>query len=165
MRNLRNLRTLLAILAVPILAFAIVGGLDLLSDATASGKSDYPAPSKVEVLEGTSLSQVTLTAQAATRLDVRTARVRESVIARNRQRGAGGGAKRKVIPYAAVLYDATGMTYAYVNPRPLVYIRKQVVVDYIDGPLAILSEGPPVGAAVVTVGATELFGTELGIDN
>jgi hypothetical protein len=69
----------------------------------------------------------------------------------------------KVVPYAAVLYGVHGETWVYSNPEPLVYVRLPIVIDFIEGDLAFLSEGPQVGTAVVTVGAAELFGTETGV--
>jgi hypothetical protein len=69
----------------------------------------------------------------------------------------------KVVPYAAVLYGVNGETWVYSNPEPLVYVRLPIVIDYIEGDLAFLSEGPEVGTAVVMVGAAELFGTETGV--
>jgi hypothetical protein len=70
---------------------------------------------------------------------------------------------RKVVPYAAVLYGVHGETWVYTNPEPLVYVRQAITIDYIEGDLAILSEGPEAGTEVVTVGAAELFGTETGV--
>ena len=69
----------------------------------------------------------------------------------------------KVIPYAAVLYGVHGETWVYSNPEPLVFVRQPIVIDYIEGDRAYLSEGPELGTAVVTVGAAELFGTETGV--
>ena len=42
------------------------------------------------------------------------------------------------------------------------YARRRVVVRYVANGLAVLAAGPPVGTAVVTDGAAELFGTETG---
>ena len=70
---------------------------------------------------------------------------------------------RKVIPYAALLYDADGSSWTYTNPEPLVFVRHRVSVDHIVNDLAVLSEGPPSGTPVVTVGASELFGAEFRI--
>jgi hypothetical protein len=107
----------------------------------------------VDPITGTDLARVTLSADAARRLDVQTAAVRES--------GGHKGAKsRMVIPYAAVLYDANGDTWTYTNPKSLVFVRSAVSVDTIHGREAVLSEGPPVGTKVVTVGASELLGAE-----
>lgn len=76
---------------------------------------------------------------------------------------SGDGAPRKIVPYAAVLYGVNGETWVYTNPEPLVFVRSPITIDYIDGDLAVLSEGPEAGTAVVTVGAAELFGTETGV--
>jgi hypothetical protein len=73
------------------------------------------------------------------------------------------GAQQKLVPYSAVLYDRHGETWVYTCPEPLVYVRAPIVVDYIDGDLAVLSQGPPAGTDVVTAGASELFGAETGI--
>jgi len=75
---------------------------------------------------------------------------------------SGKGEKRKVVPYSAVLYDVHGETWVYTNPEPLVFVRRKVDVDYIEGDVAVLEDGPRSGTAVVTVGAALLFGTELG---
>ena len=69
----------------------------------------------------------------------------------------------KVVPYAAVLYGVHGETWVYTNPEPLVFVRQPIVVHYIEGDVAFLSEGPPVGTEVVAVGGSELFGTETGV--
>jgi hypothetical protein len=76
---------------------------------------------------------------------------------------SGNGEKRKLIPYAAVLYDAKGNTWVYANPEPLVFIRQPIQIDTILGDEAKLIAGPRVGTAVVTVGGIELFGTEFGV--
>jgi len=109
------------------------------------------APARLEQLAGTKISRVVLTARAAQRLDIQVAPVRLGV------------QQRKVMPYAALLYDAEGNTWAYTNPEPLHYVRQPVKVDRIDGELVVLLDGPPAGMAVVTVGAAELFGVELGV--
>ncbi|HEV8265300.1 MAG TPA: hypothetical protein VGQ06_10130 [Gemmatimonadales bacterium] len=121
---------------------------------TATVKATEVKPAHVEAIAGTELHKVTLTQRAAERLDIKTDRVQEMVIR---------GAKRKVVPYAAVLYDARGETWVYTSPEPLVFIRHRIHVDYISGDRAVLSQGPPAGTAVVTVGAAELFGAEFEI--
>jgi len=113
-------------------------------------------PAQVERIEGSDASRVTLTRRAAERLDVKTDVVREMRVARS-------GAMRKVVPYAAVLYDAQGSTWVYTSPEPLVFVRQRIVIDYIAGDVAVLSDGPPAGTIVVTVGAAELFGTEFEV--
>jgi hypothetical protein len=115
-------------------------------------------PSKVEKIQGSELSRLTLTAKAAQRLDIKTADVREELKGRS-----GPPTLRKVIPYAAILYDATGATWVYTNLEPLVFVRHSITVDYIDGDVAILSDGPAAGVKVVTVGASLLYGTEFEV--
>jgi hypothetical protein len=44
-----------------------------------------------------------------------------------------------------------------------VFVRAPIEVTDIRGDQALLSSGPPVGAAVVTVGGSELYGTEFGV--
>ncbi len=77
----------------------------------------------------------------------------------------GSGTRRKVVPFAAVLYDMHGKSWVYTSPTPRTYVRHQISVDYIDGDLAVLSDGPPADSAVVTVGASLLLGSELGFGN
>jgi len=73
----------------------------------------------------------------------------------------GSEDKQKVVPYSAVYYDGKGAPWVYVNTKPLVFERQRIAVDRIVGDLAVLSEGPAVGTAVVTVGAPLLYGTEI----
>ncbi len=115
---------------------------------------------KVEPIEGSELSRVILTEQAADRLGIQTAKVREAKVA-----AAGGGkaVTRKVIPYAAVLYDEQGATWTFTNPDPLTFLRQKIGVDYIQADQAVLSAGPAAGVSVVTVGSAELLGAELGV--
>jgi hypothetical protein len=121
------------------------------SSARKEDGDDTDAPAKVELLGGTDLNRVILSAEAAKRLDIQTTPVRDAQV---------GGTQRKVVPYSAVLYDLHGETWVYTNPEPLTFVRARISVDYIDGDLAVLSDGPPSGTAVVTVGASELYGTE-----
>ena len=86
-----------------------------------------------------------------TRLDIQTAPVREAQI---------NGAQRKVIPYAAILYDTQGATWTYISPGPLIYLRHPIKVDFIQGNDAILTDDLPAGTAVVIIGAAELYGSE-----
>ncbi len=101
------------------------------------------SPAKVEHLDGAEPTRVTLTEDAAKRLDIQTAPV-----------------QGKIIPYAAVLYDTEGRTWVYTNPKPLTFVRSPVTVDHIEGDEAFLSKGPAAGSVVVTTGAEELYGSE-----
>lgn len=75
----------------------------------------------------------------------------------------GSGEAQKIVPYAAVLYDLHGDTWVYTRVEPLAFVRAPIVVDYIEGDLAVLSDGPPAGTEVVTDGSSELYGAEAGI--
>ena len=130
----------------------IIAGPHLLACAQPSAEEEHESKAaKVEPIKGTDLSRVILTEEAAKRLALQTAQVRAEQM---------DGAQRMVIPYAAVLYDAQGDTWVYTNPEPLTFVRHRIAVDSIQGDLAILSNGPPLGTSVVTVGAAELYGAE-----
>ena len=132
-----------------VIVLALVGlGLTLSACGGSSESPPPPAPAKITKLAG-GVEQITLTADAAKRIDVKTAAVESD----------GGNT---VIPYAAVLYDPDGAAWTYTSPKPLVFVRADITVDRIDGERAILAKGPAPGTAVVTVGATELWGVEYG---
>lgn len=77
---------------------------------------------------------------------------------------SSNGIPGKVIPYAALIYDAHGGTWVYTkDPDALAFVRYEVSVDFIEGDLVVLIEGPPAGTEVVTVGGQELFGAETGV--
>jgi hypothetical protein len=76
---------------------------------------------------------------------------------------AGGGAQRKIIPYAAVIYDTSSQAWVYTTAAALTYVRHPITVEYIEGDRAILTDGPAASTPVVTVGGAELFGTEFGV--
>ena len=73
----------------------------------------------------------------------------------------GSNDQRKAVPYSAVYYDSKGKAWVYATSEPLVYQREPVTVDTIQGDMAYLTDGPPTGTEVVTVGASLLYGTEV----
>lgn len=108
-------------------------------------------PAALEPVKGNEdLQKVTFTKEGARRVGLETGEV-----SRN--------GKRLVAPYAALLYDPEGKTYVYTNPKPLEYLRAPVEVDRIEGARVLLTDGPPAGTKVVTVGVTEVYGTELEV--
>ena len=113
--------------------------------------AEEASPATVVHSEGSQPSRVTLTEEAMKKIDVQTAQVKEQMV---------NGTSRTVIPYGAVLYDPDGDTWTYINPEPRVYVRYHITIDSIAEGQALLAEGPPAGAAVVTVGGAELFGAE-----
>jgi hypothetical protein len=122
--------------------------------STPTSSESNPPPAKVERIGQTDFSRVILTAQAAKRLGIETAPVRDTQVR---------GKLRKVVPYTAIFYDLKGATWVYTNPSPLTYVRASIGIDSIDGNLVVLSAGPPSGTEVVTVGSPELYGTEFGV--
>jgi hypothetical protein len=124
------------------------------SDAAGEGEVSSDAVT-LEPVQGTELSKVILSRRAAERLGIRTDRVRLE-----KQAGAG---TRKVIAQAAVLYDENGDTWTFTSPASLTFLRQKIDIDHITGGSAILRDGPPAGTTVVTVGAAELLGAELGV--
>jgi hypothetical protein len=75
----------------------------------------------------------------------------------------GADKPQKIVPYSSVLYGVHGETWVYTNPKPLVYVRHPIRVNFVEGDIAVLTDGPSVGTTVVSVGAIELFGAETGI--
>ena len=140
----RNRSIVLVVIFAGLLLLAACGG-----QASEVSRGE---PAKVEPVDGTDLSRIILSADAARRLDIQTALVQSET----------GGIARTTIPYAAVLYDPNGETWTYTNAEPLAYVRQDIKVDRIEGDLAFLLDGPPSGTSVVTVGATELWGIEYG---
>jgi hypothetical protein len=124
----------------------------LALSACNSGTASAPKTEAITIVEdeASGLKTLTLSEKAAERLGVETAEI------------AGTGS-RMSIPYAAIVYDAEGKTWAYVNQEPLVYKRAEITVDDIDGDVARISAGPPAGTQVVTTGAAELYGAEIGV--
>jgi hypothetical protein len=119
--------------------------------ACSSGTAGAPKTEAITIEEqGSGKKVLTLSEKAAERLGVETAAV------------AGNGSSLTV-PYAAIVYDATGATWTYVTSKPLVYTRAEVTVEKIDGDVAHISAGPPSGTQVVTTGAAELYGAEIGV--
>jgi hypothetical protein len=138
---------------------AVLGLLVALPQLSACTQTSAEAtsgtePAKVEHLDGSEVSRLTLTPKAVQRLGIRTAAVSEETV---------NGKKRKVIPYGAVLYDAKGATSVYVSTAANTYVRQPITVDFIEGDRAVLEAGPDAGTAVVSVGAAELYGTETGV--
>lgn len=108
-------------------------------------------PVHVEVVDPESgLKRVTFTEESAARADIETAPVTQA------------GALLEV-PSAALIYDNVGTTLVYVVLDPLTYQRETVEVVVDDGRTVTLSEGPAAGTLVVTTGANQVWGAELGV--
>lgn len=149
-RRLRAARTGLVLIAVGV-------SLSACSQAGGTSAGGYEAasydgpPAKLESIEGREAQRVKFTAFGAKQTGLKTAEIR-------------GSGEQKVMPYSAVLYDAEGNAFTYTSPEPLTFVRKDIKVDHVDGNRAVLSEGPPAGTEVVTVGAQEVHGTEFEVE-
>ena len=133
----------------------IAGVVSLSACSEASSGYDYETashhvPAKLEPIKGTDVQRVIFDAEAAERVGLKTAPIR--------QNGQG-----KIMPYAALIYDADGNTYTYTAPEPLTYVREEINIDHVAGDSVMLSDGPPAGTDVVTVGAAEVYGTEFEV--
>ena len=107
-------------------------------------------PAVVEPIAGTEFNRVVLTERAVERLGVETDTVQQN-------------GSNLVVPYSAVVYGLHGETWIYTTHEPRTYSREPITIDRIDGDMAILVDGPPVGTEVVTVAVAELFGTDTGV--
>lgn len=143
--KLKN-RWIIILTVIAALLLSACGG----SKAGEAGSTDE-SPVKVEHLEGSQPTRITLTDKAAERLDIQTTAVSQADV---------NGNKESVVPYSAILYDPQGNTWVYTNPAPLTYMRSPITVDYIDNGQAYLKNGPSTDSAVVTTGGEELFGSE-----
>lgn len=140
--------------AVPAgVAALVLAGVTLLSGCqeveSAATESGYQ-PSEVEEVDGGDAVQVTFTRDAASRVGLQ----RAAAVTVDGQ---------TVVSYAALIYDGQGVPWVYTAPDELTFRRVQVDVDRIEGDRVFLSGGLAAGTQVVTVGATEVYGTEMGI--
>lgn len=134
----------------------IAAGLVLCGVAAGCAPVEVVAPSHYEPVHvatidpETSLKRVTFTEESASRADLRTAPVVQS-----------GDVLE--VPSAAVIYEDAGTALVYVAIDPLTYQRVEVLVEGDDGLTARLSGGPEPGTQVVTTGANQVWGAELGV--
>jgi hypothetical protein len=141
-----------ALVLAAALLVAVVLTVWLATRASEAGSQEASEPAVVEPIAGSELKRVRLTERAVERLGLRTSSVRM----------ASG---QTVVPYSALLYDAEGATWVFTSPERLAFVRAPVRVERIEGQSAFLAAGPRLGTAVVSVGAAELYGAELGVDH
>jgi hypothetical protein len=133
------------------IACAVVAGALLLAGCGGSSSAPSQPTSRIIHLAGSKTSKIVLTPLGAQRLGLQT-----STVAR-----ASDG--KLQIPYASVIYDPSGATYAFIADGVLTFVEVPITVDHITGQSAYLSKGPPQGAQIVTVGAEELYGVQTGV--
>ena len=130
----------------------------VLAGCGGAGSHTDPPPATIKAIPGSPVKEVLLTARAEQRLGIATQPVRAATAG-----PSGRPAGHEVIPYSAVVYDNDGSTWTYVNTTGRTFVRESIVINAIQGTVAMLGRGPAVGAAVVTVGAPELLGAEYDI--
>src|SRR5215216_3686884 len=135
----------------------IAGVVSLSACGEASSGYDYETashhvPAKLEPIKGTDVQRVIFDAEAAQRVGLKTAPIRQN-------------GQETVIPYDAVIYGADGKAYAYTAPEPLTYVRQEISIDHVAGDSVVLSDGTPAGTEFVTVGTAEVYGTEFEVAN
>jgi hypothetical protein len=134
-----------------IVAFSALAALALpLSGCAKVRQEDQQVEKAARVEKVGDTRRVILLQQAATRLGIETAAVAQD-------------GPNQTVPYAAVIYDAEGHAWVFTTSEALAYVKAPITIDHIDGDRAVITAGPPVGTAVVTQGAAELFGVEDGI--
>ncbi|MCW3005242.1 MAG: hypothetical protein JWQ20_4540 [Conexibacter sp.] len=134
-------------------ALLVAAGLALAGCGAAQGAQDV-APLEVATVDAPrdgGPAVITLAERAEARLGIQTTPVTAE-------------ATGLLVPYAAVVYDADGSSWAFVRTGPLTYQRAPLSIAGIDGDRVTLTSGPAAGTEVVTVGAAELVGVETGID-
>jgi hypothetical protein len=107
-------------------------------------------PVALAPVKGSDVQQVTLTAEAAGRIGLRTHAV-------------GRSGRLGVIPYSSLVYGDAGETFTIVNPTPLRFVRTPIDVQRITGDEVFLKKGPPAGTAVVSSGVAEIYSAEFEI--
>jgi hypothetical protein len=132
------------------ITFALTAICAVAFGACGGSSSQVPPPSS-RIVHGHGAARIVLSAAGAQRIGIATARA---------MRGPGG---TTVVPYSALVYDASGRVFAFSSPARLTYLDVPVRVDHIAGDWAYLRSGPAAGARVVTVGAEELFGVATGV--
>jgi hypothetical protein len=159
-RRVRRLRTTckcrrqLRVVCAGLVLIACVVSLSACSEASSGYDyelASHHEPAKLEPIKGTDVQRVVFDAEAAERVGLKTAPIRQD-------------GRKEIMPYAALIYDAQGGTYAYTAPEPLTYVRQQISIDHFDGDSVVLSDGPPAGTEVVTIGVDEVYGTEFEVE-
>lgn len=148
--NLKCRRQLRAACAGLVLIASVVS---LSACGEASSGYDYETashhdPAELEPIKGTDVNRVIVDPEGVERAGIQTAPIRQN------------GQEGTVMPHSAVIFDAEGHTYTYTSPEPRTYVRQKIVIDHVDGDNVMLSDGPPAGTEVVTVGAAFVYGTE-----
>lgn len=136
---------------------AVLGCVVAIAVATSAGCAEIESvtvePYEPAALESTGPdkpARVILTEEAVDRVALQTTEVKA--------RG-----KDLTVDHAALIFDKAGKPWVFSVVGPRTYVRATVTIKEVQDNVVTLSAGPPAGTQVVTVGAIELWGAELGI--
>ncbi len=131
-------------------ALVAVATLGACADIESAEEEGYH-PAEIEEIPGSDVQRVTLTEDAASRISLEIEPV-----------SAEGGTT--TVPYAALVYDGEGGSWVYVEDGALSFVRRAVDVRRVDGDRVVVDDVVTTTDRVATIGATEIYGAELGID-
>jgi hypothetical protein len=136
---------------------AVLGCVVAIAVATSAGCAEIESvtaePYEPAALESTGPdkpARIILTDEAVDRVALQTTEVKPL-------------GKELTVDHAALVFDKAGKPWVFTVVGPRTYLRAAIGIEEVQDNLVILSAGPPAGTQVVTVGAIELWGAELGI--
>jgi hypothetical protein len=136
---------------------AVLGCVVAIALATSAGcaeiESTTAEPYEPAALESTGPdrpARIILTEEAVDRVALQTTEVKTL-------------GKDLTVDHTALVFDKAGKPWVFTMVGPRTYVRAAIGIKEVQDKLVILSAGPPAGTQVVTVGAIELWGAELGI--
>ncbi|HEY6809509.1 MAG TPA: hypothetical protein VIZ70_00145 [Propionibacteriaceae bacterium] len=136
---------------------AVLGCIVAIAVATSAGCAEIESvtaePYEPAALESTGPdkpARITLTDEAVDRVALQTTEVKTL-------------GKDLTVDHAALVFDKAGKPWVFTVVGPRTYVRAAIGIKETQDGVVIMSSGPPVGTQVVTVGAIELWGAELGI--
>jgi hypothetical protein len=136
---------------------AVLGCVVAVAVATSAGCAEIESvtaePYEPAALESTGPdkpARVILTEEAVDRVALQTTEVKAL-------------GKDLTVDHAALVFDKAGKPWVFSVVGPRTYVRATVTIKEVQDNVVTLSAGPQPGTQVVTVGAIELWGAELGI--
>lgn len=136
----------------PLFIALIVCCLLMISCGKSSQSTEQAvSPATIVPIPGTNTNRVSLTPEALKRIDLQTQPVGNETVQ---------NMSTQTVPYSALLYDPHGQAWVYIQYSPRTFMRVPITVDSIEADKVYLSNRLPNGTLVVSVGATELYGTE-----
>jgi hypothetical protein len=136
---------------------AVLGCVVAVAVATSAGCAEIESvtaepyePAALESIGPDKPARVILTQEAVDRVALQTTEVKAL-------------GKDLTVDHAALVFDKAGKPWVFSVVGPRTYVRATVRIKEVEDNVVTLSAGPPAGTQVVTVGAIELWGAELGI--